>query len=98
MAVCGRTRASERRSQGLRARVGRGTAERALERLTGAMRSTEATALSGALEDESDVVVAYRLRFILDNTRDRMDQAGHYALSRVLRIGINSRWEPDGSV
>lgn len=97
------------------------------------MRSTEATALSGAvdtaysgaLEDESDVVVAYRLRSILDDTRDRLDQAGQYVRSRVLRvgintlpaawsalsrlrriginsrdewIGINSRWEPDGSV
>lgn len=58
----------------------------------------EATALSGALEDESDVVVAYRLRSILDNTKDRMDQAERYALSRLRRIGINSRWEPDGSV
>lgn len=56
--------------------------------------------------EETDVVVAYRLRTILDEVRERMDRAEHYALSRMRRIGINSRdegigintKEPDGSV
>lgn len=54
--------------------------------------------------EEADVVVAYRLRTILDEVRERMDRASCYALSRMRRIGINclaeeiDTKEPDGSV